>query len=198
MSAIKFGGRTAEEAVAAQQQKEFAQQKERGAIKDPVPSASGTDAELLSQFNDFTGWTEQFLNEMAALARKQKRLQIKLKDPALEQSPQRPMAMVRYQDMHSDLIQYMNDIAMLEARTDRIWQALKPDVKERYGMDWGVTVDEARLIGKAWTVKAKSRKWPVEFSVSVSGFTRVPPYVRMELEKYMGTETVMLGKEFQW
>lgn len=97
--AIKFGGKSADEVVAAQQQKDFEKEVARGTIKDPVPLPRNRNPEhLLSLLGDFTLWIEQFLQEMAALARKRWRLQQKLKEPSLQQSPGREDAQRRYYD----------------------------------------------------------------------------------------------------
>lgn len=194
--AITFGGKTAEEAVAAQQQKQYAEEVAKGRVnkpRDPLPVPSGTTAELLSQLGDHMLWLEQFLSEMSELARKRKRLQIQLKDESRQKG--RQAAQDRYHQWEDDLIQYMNDVTALEATCDRLWQALPPDVRGHYGMDWNTDPSEPRLIGKAWTHKAKQFQWPVGYCITSNGMYRVEPYVRRELEQVIGTEPVLLGEE---
>ena len=192
--AIKFGGRTAEEVVTAQQQKEFDQQKSRGQVKDPVTSPSGTVSERVSQLGDMTLWVEQLLSEMSALALKRKRLEIQLKDPNRRDSPGYMAARQRYDQWGSDLIQYENDITRLEATCDRLWQSL-PEAERKYGLDWGTAPETERLIGQSWLYKAKQFEWPVAYTFETTVLRRTEPYVRRELEQVIGKEPVLLGEE---
>lgn len=194
---MKFGGRTLEQIAAAQQPK-TQQEPGKDRITDPYPVPSGRDQQhLLSVFGDFTQWTEQLLCEMARLARKSHRLEQKLKDPALQDSPQIGEARLRQRAWRDELADQASAITDLEAQCDRYWQAMTPQSRLHYGLDWHSDGTNDRIIGRAFTVLARKYRWPPWYSVSLDLLRHCKAYVRMELNDH-GFETVWLGEQHEW
>lgn len=160
---------------------------------DPLSIPQGEPRYLLSQFSDTTCWIEQKLIEMSALARKRDRLIRKLKDPALQESPQIGSARLRRRQMDSELMQYASDITELEAQADRLWQGMEPSVRGQYSMDWNTPEWTERLIGQAWLHIAARQKWPGNYALDV-GAVNVHPYLKRELVAALGPDPHVLGE----
>ena len=193
---ITFGGQTATEAVAAQQQKQFEEQRQSGQIKDPIAVPRNRDPyHLQSLLSDYTLWVEQMLSEMSALALKRHRLVQQLKDPARQEMKGIDTARARRKQWDTELLHFASDIATLEANADRIWQAMSRDDRALYQLDWQTPPEQKRLIGKAWTVKAQAFPWPVGYSVGIDSFRFLLPYLRQELKDVIGERTLWLGAE---
>lgn len=199
---MTFGGKSADEALTEHMMKQHQEQFGFVKPKDPLVHfkklrSNHSKRELLSTLGDYTLWIEQFLQEMSALARKEWRLTQMLKDP--DRSKGKARALRRREDMQEQLAQYAVDIATLEAWCDRYWRALPRSVRAHYGMDWNADPTERRLIGKAWTYKAKQFKWPDSFIITEGYFRSLPPQLLHDLKTIgIPAEGVRLGKVFEW
>lgn len=130
-------------------------------IVDPIPVPNGYSQEsLLVEFGDSTLWLDQWLHELAANTRKLHRLEAKLADPALADSPYRPDAVIRRNDVINDQVAKACDVAWTEARCDRLWQAMQVETRESWASRWGVQPEADRLIGQAWKHIAGQEEWP--------------------------------------
>lgn len=194
---ITFGGKLAEQVAADRFRAEYGSL--TGHARDPLPRYTGTASELLAVLWDSTTWIEQYLYEMSALARKTWRLQQKIKDPALQDSPQIGAARSRHRQWEWDITKYANDIAELEATCDRIWQALPVPARSHHAMDWHIADPENtdRLIGQVWRGKATCYRWPQSFRISAGYFRALHPYLRTELEEQLA-DGIPLGEVFEW
>ena len=186
---IRFGGRTADQHVTEQYLKESGQPL---TMVDPIPVPTGTQVQILTLFIDHMIWTEQFLDEMAALARKQYRLIQKLKDPELQSSPDIGKARGRSKQMTHDLHDLASRICTLEARCDRFWKALPVPVRGGHGLDWNVPPEAESLIGQAWRGMAGQFKWPPNFTFQV-GMVRDIPYALQHDLMQSGVDGYALG-----
>lgn len=185
---VTFGGKTVEQALFDQ----AAASMGATAPVDPIGKVTGTQEHIISVFADETMWLDHLLAEMSAIARKQWRLSMKLKDPGLQQHPKKGSAVARHRQYTADLLDYADRIAQLEASCDRHWHAM--DATSRFFNERG-WVNTERLIGQAWTVRSRQQQWPVAYCVEVAMFHTLDGYLRRELETAIGTEPILLGKE---
>ena len=94
---------------------------------DPFPVPDVSDPALAASYLAECGiWAQQWISEIAALARKHDRLRQKLYDPKLADSPHRPDAIRTARAMEDELIAQVRDAAWHEASSDRTWCALTP------------------------------------------------------------------------
>lgn len=185
---VRFGGLTADEHITEQ----IVRESGRTTMSDPIPVPTGTPVQLMAQFTDYALWCEQFLEEMAALARKQYRLIQKIKDPRLQESPGIGEARYRSKAMTADLHDLASRICLLEAKCDRYWRALPVDVRGGYGLDFNVPPEKKRLIGQAWRGMAGQFRWPTNYTFQV-GMVRAIPYALQHDLHRCGVDGLPLG-----
>lgn len=164
---------------------------------DPLPNPStlrDDSVAIISIFFDHTIWMEQMLSEMSVLARKRARLNDRLREPALFDSPDRPAAMDRADMWDRQLQQMARDAVAHEAACDRYWQAMDQSQRMAYANTWGVGVSAPRLIGQAWMHIAQQYRWPKRFRLSTQWFHGLPWAWRQDMRRACG-ENYQLGSE---
>lgn len=133
---------------------------------DPFPPPDVTDPELAaSNLADTAIWLQQWISEVAALARKLDKLRAKLSDPKLADNPHRSDAIRKAEGIEVDMINLARDVVWTEASCSRTWSALTP--RQRHHADcyahWHTPPDTPTLIGAAFQRIGSFETWPREW-----------------------------------
>mgnify|MGYP001237804240 CR=1 FL=1 len=153
---------------------------------DPFPPADVTDPNLsASWLADMGLWAQQWIEEIAALARKLDRLTRKTQEPMLADHPSRPAAIEKAHAMDVQLRDLARDIAWHEAHCDRTWSALTP--KQRRHADacahWMTDPQALRLIGRSWTGIGAMETWPRYWKVRRAWFQGFAPLLVLDMKE---------------
>lgn len=175
---LTFGGKSLAEVV---RERPPTQQPQRAVpATDPFPKAKelrkgNTQKQLLSVFADNLIWLDEMLLEMSKLARKQWRLQERIKKPSLQDHPKIGDARVEHADIRYQLADYSLRIQLLEIAQERYWQAMDIETRGGYGMEFNLEGPEIdTIIGQTWKHKAKRYKWPVGYTVPSERWREIP------------------------
>jgi hypothetical protein len=155
---------------------------------DPNPDPFHVDTTLepelrASALADTARWVDQWVGELATLARKAARLQCKLMDPALAADPHRPDAVQRSFQLDHEVAQKAVDVLWTEAGADRVWQSLTVEQRGLHGADfwWRTQALEPRLIGAAWFRFGPDYGWPVGWRLNRLWLAGMPLVIVMDL-----------------
>lgn len=150
---------------------------------DPIGSFQGTSqASLMAMFGDHTLSLEQGIHELAAHLWKFHRLVQKLNDPALHDNPHREDAEARRVRMGFETSGQLAELALLDARCDRVWQAMDADSRASYAGWWNVTPETDRIVGQAFFWHIGMEEWPA-VSVGTSWLRALPLYLSDDLRR---------------
>lgn len=144
---------------------------------DPFPVPDVTDPALsASWLADMGLWAQQWIEGIAALARKLDRLTRKTQDPKLADHPSRPAAIEQAHAMDVQLRDLARDIAWTEAQADRVWAALTPTQRRHADAcaHWMTDPQAPRLIGRSWTGVGAMETWPRYWKVRRAWFQGFP------------------------
>lgn len=151
---------------------------------DPFAIPEHTDHGLMaSELADTALWVMQWIEELAEKARKAARLQCKLLDPKLADSPYRDDAIQRSLALDRDIAGIAGDIILAEAAADRKWQALSREERGSTMADfhWRTQATDPRLIGAAWYRLGRDEQWPPGFRLRREWLRGMPMVVILDL-----------------
>lgn len=151
---------------------------------DPYAVPSTADRAMVASSLADTGvWIDQYIEELAALACKERRLLDKLGCPDLADNPHRPAAVYRAEELEAEIIERVRDVIIAEAISDRSWQFLTPDERRSTHADywWCAGADQERLIGQAWRGMAPRHEWPAGWQIDRFWLQGLPLVVVLDL-----------------
>ena len=170
---------------------------------DPFPSIDEFQKDSvdhrISVSEDLRMWAEQRLTELEPIASDENWLRLQLREPDLQDHPDRPAAKKRLESMQLELAELAGDVAYLEAHADRIWQSLPIEDREDLAKRWIADVEDERLILNSWTRIAQvGFRWPDYYRVDMRWFHHLSPVLIQDMKDAWPEEGVLLGKRHEW
>ena len=169
---------------------------------DPFPAIATFRADSvehrISVGAELKMWAEQRIEEMTPIADEWDWLRLQLREPALQDHPDRPAAMKRLQGMADQLAELASDVAYLEAHADRIWQSMDPADRDDLAARWVAETTDDRLILHSWLYIAKvGFKWPDYFRVDMGWFDCLADPLKQDIKDRWPKHGICLGKEHE-
>ena len=163
---------------------------------DPVWSVTHQTVQARQRIvRDNGGFVDQWLGEIAVLAKDRAWLDERIADPRWQDHPARPDAITERDALQAKIADIADSIAWQEAYADRAWQTLTPEERAPVAHMWLTDPQDTRLVTRAWRDQAQfGWKWPRGCYVEAAWFMELPTRLYMDIQHLWQHGPTWLGE----